>query len=257
MDGYTIAEAADLAGIPATTLRYYEDEGVIASPARAENGYRQYAERDVDRLRFLGRARRLDLSPGDLKELAQAWDTDSCASVQHGLSRIVGTRLAEAQCQVADLVEHSAELQRVAARLTRAPKEGPCDEQCACSPAGEQIPVQPATSLPLTLAGSPAISCTLAPEAVGQRVDDWRGVLEHVRLRQSIEGGLALTFATDPAIVTALAQLATAEQGCCAFFDFRLHFAGDVVEFEVRTPQEARELAVALFGEATAEGGQA
>lgn len=142
MDGYTIAEAADLAGIPATTLRYYEDEGVIASPARAENGYRQYAERDVDRLRFLGRARRLDLSPGDLKELAQAWDTDSCASVQHGLSRIVGTRLAEAQCQVGDLVELSAELQRVAARLTRAPKEGPCDEQCACSPAGEQIPVR-------------------------------------------------------------------------------------------------------------------
>lgn len=42
--------------------------------------------------------------------------------------------------------------------------------------------------------------------------------------------------------------LAAAEQRCCPFFDFRLHFAGQQVHLEVRAPAEAAALLPGLLG---------
>ena len=49
--GYSIKEAAALTGLPATTLRYYEQVGVIAPVSRgASSGHRVYDEDDLDQL---------------------------------------------------------------------------------------------------------------------------------------------------------------------------------------------------------------
>ncbi|WP_279480701.1 MerR family transcriptional regulator [Aureimonas sp. SK2] len=50
-----IGEAARRSGLPAKTIRNYEDMGLV-KPARASNGYRDYAERDVQVLRFIQRS---------------------------------------------------------------------------------------------------------------------------------------------------------------------------------------------------------
>lgn len=47
-----ISEAAGLVGLSAHTLRYYEDEGLVA-PARDAAGYRRYGDFDLRRLVFL------------------------------------------------------------------------------------------------------------------------------------------------------------------------------------------------------------
>jgi DNA-binding transcriptional MerR regulator len=48
---YTIKEAAALAGLPASTLRYYESIGVTAPVARGESsGHRVYTDADVELL---------------------------------------------------------------------------------------------------------------------------------------------------------------------------------------------------------------
>lgn len=52
-----IGEAAALSGLPAKTIRYYEEIGLVRPAVRAANGYRAYAERDVRILMFLHRAR--------------------------------------------------------------------------------------------------------------------------------------------------------------------------------------------------------
>ena len=44
-----IGELAERTGVPARLLRYYEEQGLL-SPDRAANGYRDYAERLVDRV---------------------------------------------------------------------------------------------------------------------------------------------------------------------------------------------------------------
>jgi MerR family copper efflux transcriptional regulator len=56
-----IGDASALCGLPVKTIRYYEDIGLV-EPARRDNGYRDYVDSDVGRLRFLQRARNLGFS---------------------------------------------------------------------------------------------------------------------------------------------------------------------------------------------------
>jgi len=71
-----IGDAAGRAGLPAKTIRYYEDIGLV-TPHRAANGYRRFTEADLHKLTFLGRARLLALyaddgrASADVKRIAQ------------------------------------------------------------------------------------------------------------------------------------------------------------------------------------------
>jgi MerR family transcriptional regulator, copper efflux regulator len=56
-----IGVAAERSGLPAKTIRYYEDISLV-KPERTANGYRDYAESDIRRLTFLQRARNLGFS---------------------------------------------------------------------------------------------------------------------------------------------------------------------------------------------------
>ncbi len=64
-----IHELARRVGVSAKTIRYYEQIGVLPPPRRAANGYRTYDESDVERLRLVVGARRLDLSLDEIKEV--------------------------------------------------------------------------------------------------------------------------------------------------------------------------------------------
>ncbi|MCO5081330.1 MAG: Cu(I)-responsive transcriptional regulator [Rhizobiaceae bacterium] len=63
-----IGTAAARSGLPAKTIRYYEDIGLL-KPDRALNGYRDYSAADVHRLRFLQRARGLGFSVEECRQL--------------------------------------------------------------------------------------------------------------------------------------------------------------------------------------------
>jgi arsenate reductase len=65
-----IAELADRAGITASAVRWYEQVGVLPAPGRRDNGYREYADADLARLRLVVALRRLGLRPGDAGRLA-------------------------------------------------------------------------------------------------------------------------------------------------------------------------------------------
>lgn len=64
-----IKNIAKQTGVPAKTIRYYEEIGVLPRPKRLPNGYRVYDESDVERLRLVAGARRLDLSLEEIKEI--------------------------------------------------------------------------------------------------------------------------------------------------------------------------------------------
>ncbi|RIY02551.1 MerR family transcriptional regulator [Aureimonas flava] len=71
-----IGEAARRSGLPAKTIRHYEDLGLVA-PARAPNGYRDYAERDVHILRFLQRSVSLGFSVDETRRLLALYAPDA------------------------------------------------------------------------------------------------------------------------------------------------------------------------------------
>ena len=74
-----IGQAAARAGLPVKTLRYYEEIGLIA-PDRQPNGYRDYGEADVHKLRFLQRARGLGFSIEDCRALLSLYEDRNRAS---------------------------------------------------------------------------------------------------------------------------------------------------------------------------------
>jgi DNA-binding transcriptional MerR regulator len=57
-----IRELSQRTGLPAKTIRYYEEIGLLPPPKRLDNSYRDYSEVDVARTRLVAGARRLDLS---------------------------------------------------------------------------------------------------------------------------------------------------------------------------------------------------
>jgi arsenate reductase len=66
-----IAELAQRAGVAASAVRWYEGQGVLPAPARRANGYRDYADIDLARLRLVLALRRLGLAPEDAGRLAR------------------------------------------------------------------------------------------------------------------------------------------------------------------------------------------
>jgi DNA-binding transcriptional MerR regulator len=69
-----IQELARQTGVSAKTIRYYEEIGILPAPSRMDNNYRVYGEKDIDRLRLVAGARRLDLSLEEIKELLDMRD---------------------------------------------------------------------------------------------------------------------------------------------------------------------------------------
>ena len=50
---YKIGEVAEILEIPASTLRYWENQFTILRPKRGKNGQRRYTEDDIDDIRKL------------------------------------------------------------------------------------------------------------------------------------------------------------------------------------------------------------
>ncbi|MEM5492478.1 Cu(I)-responsive transcriptional regulator [Hoeflea sp. AS16] len=74
-----IGEAADATSLPAKTIRYYEDIGLI-KPIRAANGYRDYDANDVHRLAFIQRSRSLGFTIDECRSLLSLYEDKARAS---------------------------------------------------------------------------------------------------------------------------------------------------------------------------------
>jgi len=76
-----IGEVAERSGIPAKTIRYYEEIGLVR-PARSGNGYRSFRDSDLHKLTFLGRARALGFSIEDCRTLLGLYEDERRESAQ-------------------------------------------------------------------------------------------------------------------------------------------------------------------------------
>ena len=95
-----IGAVAERANLPPKTIRYYEDIELVI-PARLENGYRDYNENDMHRLRFLQRARSLGFTIEECRLLLSLYDDEHRASAD--VKAIAMGKIEEIDRKIAEL----------------------------------------------------------------------------------------------------------------------------------------------------------
>ncbi|MCT8989208.1 Cu(I)-responsive transcriptional regulator [Chelativorans sp. SCAU2101] len=107
-----IGAVARASGLPAKTIRYYEEIGLL-KPERAENGYRDYSAEDVHRLRFLQRARSLGFTVEQCRQLLSLYGDASRESAD--VKAIAEAKLREVNRKIAELMSLHDTLVRLVA----------------------------------------------------------------------------------------------------------------------------------------------
>jgi Cu(I)-responsive transcriptional regulator len=102
-----IGQLAQAAGVAVDTVRYYEKQGLLPAPPR-RGAYRAYAREDVQRLRFIRRAKALGFTLEEIAGLLQlsAHRNDDMGAVRQA-----------AQARLQEIEQRIAELERVRAGL--------------------------------------------------------------------------------------------------------------------------------------------
>ncbi|MYV70030.1 MerR family transcriptional regulator, partial [Streptomyces sp. SID2131] len=125
-----ISRLAERSGAPATTLRFYEDKGLLPAD-RTPAGYRVYGEDALARLSFIDAAKHLGLPLEEIGELLRVWEAGACRDVKADLRPRIAARLAEAEARTAELAAFTASLHGALAHLDALPdRAGRCDPEC-------------------------------------------------------------------------------------------------------------------------------
>ena len=78
MKEYTIRELSEMFGLPASTIRYYEDEGILTNVGRTPSGQRIFTDGHVNRLRTICCFKNTGMTIAELKQFF-AYEADEPA----------------------------------------------------------------------------------------------------------------------------------------------------------------------------------
>lgn len=122
-----IGELAKRTGATAKTLRFYEDAGLLPEPTRTSAGYRNYAERFVERVGFIRDAQKAGLTLRQIGEILDIRDggRPPCEHVGH----LIDQRLAEVEQRIRELEQTRRQLHQLVQR-TRDLDPADCSGYC-------------------------------------------------------------------------------------------------------------------------------
>jgi Hg(II)-responsive transcriptional regulator len=101
MADMTIGKLARNAGVSIDTVRFYERRGLIDEPLRTHSNYRIYPKEDVNRLRFIKRAKDLGFSLSEIKELLALRSSPSASKAD--VKKKVKVKIEDIKKKIKDL----------------------------------------------------------------------------------------------------------------------------------------------------------
>lgn len=124
-----IGELADQAGVSAKTIRYYEQIGVLAPPARTQSGYRDYDRSALGRLAFVRAAQAAGLTLGEIRQVIALRERGQ-APCEH-VAALLQRRAQELDARIAELQALQGHLEQLSERArTLDPRR--CDPERVC-----------------------------------------------------------------------------------------------------------------------------
>ncbi|MBR9910219.1 MAG: MerR family DNA-binding protein [Gammaproteobacteria bacterium] len=118
-----VIEVARLLGITADTVRFYTRIKILNPTKSKANGYREYSEKDVNRLRFVLSARLLGFSVEDIQEILSHADKKKspCPTVR----RLIDQRLHDTEQQFKETLQLRDRMQRAVLEWSQKPDKAP------------------------------------------------------------------------------------------------------------------------------------
>ena len=109
--GMPIGTVSEASGVKVTTIRYYEQIGLLPTAARTDGNRRLYDQNDLNRLTFIRHSRELGFEIDAIRTLLVLQDDphQSCGDAD----AIAKARLIDVEQRIASLVALRAELQRM------------------------------------------------------------------------------------------------------------------------------------------------
>lgn len=132
-----IREISYQTGVPAKTIRYYEEIGLLPSPARKSNGYRDYSDIDIQRLRLVAGARRLDIPLAEIKEILDMRDQGQAPCKV--LLNLLSMKSDEIETRIQELQNLQGELQQLHELGMTFPTDDVEGKNCVCHLVSEKI----------------------------------------------------------------------------------------------------------------------
>ena len=129
-----VSAVAKRASLPARTVRFYADSGLLRPAARADNGYRLFGADAVERARLLRRATRLGVPLREIAEVLRVAESSDCTDAHLAFAHALRARILEVDRQAKDLASVREQLVDLAAESD----VGCSDAFCLCrtKPAG-------------------------------------------------------------------------------------------------------------------------
>ena len=109
-----IGRVSIASGVSQRMIRHYEKIGLIAPASRRDSGYRDYAERDLHTLRFIGRARDAGFPIEEIRQLLALWNDRDRSSAD--VKALALARAGELKRKARDLNEMRRALEDLASR---------------------------------------------------------------------------------------------------------------------------------------------
>jgi DNA-binding transcriptional MerR regulator len=123
-----IGEIAATGGVPAKTIRFWEERGLLPQPARTPAGYRTYDAAVIDRLAFIRSAQVAGFSLDEIRQVLDIGDSGT-AACEH-VRELVDGRLASVEARIDELKATRAHL-RLLARRAAEQDPAECHGYCA------------------------------------------------------------------------------------------------------------------------------
>ncbi len=124
-----ITQLARRAEVPARTVRYYVDRGLIRPARRSVGGYRIFDETALRRLRFVRRAQTLGLPLREILALLRAAERQSCGETSRAVVNRLKQQLTTVERRIAELEAIRHEL----GSLLVGESGGCSDDLCLCN----------------------------------------------------------------------------------------------------------------------------
>lgn len=100
---YSMKEVCQILGLPSSTIRYYDKEGLLPFMERTEGGYRQFSDADVGLLKIIECLKRTGMPIKDIKQFT-IWVQQGDASLKERHEMFLERKRA-VEAQMAQLQE--------------------------------------------------------------------------------------------------------------------------------------------------------